>query len=175
MWRFFRCSAYSQQKRGSPTIPFDPNTDLRIRKQAHERTQRICLFLNNLQIGKRRQIIVAGGGPLLIASDATLTPLGFGAFVDFNGGDTQNHGKPGHLANHFSVRLGWDDRYERLNRQHHQFRFTDQDRRRHTDALGQQHLHRRNKHLGRSIKCGWYLLRAVFPDNSLTPSIRSAL
>jgi YVTN family beta-propeller protein/autotransporter-associated beta strand protein len=31
-------------------------------------------------------IIVAQGGPLLIANDAALTPLGFGQFVDFNGG-----------------------------------------------------------------------------------------
>jgi autotransporter-associated beta strand protein/YVTN family beta-propeller protein len=31
-------------------------------------------------------IIVAQGGPLLIANDAALTPLGFGQFIDFNGG-----------------------------------------------------------------------------------------
>ena len=31
-------------------------------------------------------IIVSRGGPLLVASDAALTPLGFGQFIDFNGG-----------------------------------------------------------------------------------------
>jgi hypothetical protein len=31
-------------------------------------------------------IIVAQGGPLSVANDAALTPLGFGQFVDFNGG-----------------------------------------------------------------------------------------
>jgi len=31
-------------------------------------------------------IIVAQGGPLLVGSDAALSPLGFGQFVDFNGG-----------------------------------------------------------------------------------------
>jgi len=31
-------------------------------------------------------IIVPRGGPLLVASDAALNPLGFGQFVDFNGG-----------------------------------------------------------------------------------------
>jgi YVTN family beta-propeller protein/autotransporter-associated beta strand protein len=31
-------------------------------------------------------IIVPQGGPLLVASDAALNPLGFGQFVDFNGG-----------------------------------------------------------------------------------------
>jgi autotransporter-associated beta strand protein/YVTN family beta-propeller protein len=31
-------------------------------------------------------IIVPRGGPLLVASDAALTPLGFGQFIDFNGG-----------------------------------------------------------------------------------------
>jgi YVTN family beta-propeller protein len=31
-------------------------------------------------------IIEAAGGPLSVASDAALTPLGFGQFVDFNGG-----------------------------------------------------------------------------------------
>ena len=37
-------------------------------------------------------IIVAQGGPLLIANDAALTPLGFGTFVDFNGGTLQTTG-----------------------------------------------------------------------------------
>jgi YVTN family beta-propeller protein/autotransporter-associated beta strand protein len=37
-------------------------------------------------------IIVAPGGPLVIANDAALTPLGFGTFVDFNGGTLQTSG-----------------------------------------------------------------------------------
>jgi YVTN family beta-propeller protein/autotransporter-associated beta strand protein len=37
-------------------------------------------------------ILVAAGGPLLIANDAALTPLGFGSFVDFNGGTLQTSG-----------------------------------------------------------------------------------
>jgi outer membrane autotransporter protein len=37
-------------------------------------------------------LIVAQGGPLLIANDSALTPLGFGAFVDFNGGTLQTTG-----------------------------------------------------------------------------------
>jgi outer membrane autotransporter protein len=37
-------------------------------------------------------IIVAQGGPLLIANDAALTPLGFGTFVDFNGGTLRTTG-----------------------------------------------------------------------------------
>ena len=37
-------------------------------------------------------IIVAQGGPLSIANDAALTPLGFGTFLDFNGGTLQTTG-----------------------------------------------------------------------------------
>jgi outer membrane autotransporter protein len=37
-------------------------------------------------------IIAAQGGPLLIANDAALTALGFGTFVDFNGGTLQTTG-----------------------------------------------------------------------------------
>ena len=37
-------------------------------------------------------IIVAPGGPLSIANDAALTPLGFGQFVDFNGGTLRTTG-----------------------------------------------------------------------------------
>jgi len=37
-------------------------------------------------------IIVAQGGPLLIANDSALTPLGFGQFVDFNGGTLKTTG-----------------------------------------------------------------------------------
>ncbi len=37
-------------------------------------------------------LIVAQGGPLSIANDAALTPLGFGTFVDFNGGTLQTTG-----------------------------------------------------------------------------------
>jgi YVTN family beta-propeller protein/autotransporter-associated beta strand protein len=37
-------------------------------------------------------IIVAPGGPLSIANDAALTALGFGRFVDFNGGTLKNTG-----------------------------------------------------------------------------------
>jgi outer membrane autotransporter protein len=37
-------------------------------------------------------IIVALGGPLLIANDSALTSLGFGSFVDFNGGTLQTTG-----------------------------------------------------------------------------------
>jgi autotransporter-associated beta strand protein len=37
-------------------------------------------------------IIVAQGGPLSIANDAALTPLGFGAFIDFNGGTLRTTG-----------------------------------------------------------------------------------
>ena len=37
-------------------------------------------------------IIVAAGGPLSIANDAALTPLGFGQFVDFNGGTLRTTG-----------------------------------------------------------------------------------
>jgi YVTN family beta-propeller protein/autotransporter-associated beta strand protein len=37
-------------------------------------------------------IIVAPGGPVSIANDAALTPLGFGTFVDFNGGTLQTTG-----------------------------------------------------------------------------------
>jgi YVTN family beta-propeller protein/autotransporter-associated beta strand protein len=37
-------------------------------------------------------IIVAQGGPLMIANDTALTHLGFGTFVDFNGGTLQTTG-----------------------------------------------------------------------------------
>jgi YVTN family beta-propeller protein/autotransporter-associated beta strand protein len=37
-------------------------------------------------------IIVPRGGPLLIANDAALTPLGFGQFIDFNGGTLKTTG-----------------------------------------------------------------------------------
>ena len=37
-------------------------------------------------------IIVPQGGPLLIANNAALTPLGFGQFVDFNGGTLKTTG-----------------------------------------------------------------------------------
>jgi outer membrane autotransporter protein len=37
-------------------------------------------------------LIVAPGGPLSVASDAALTPLGFGTFVDFNGGTLRTTG-----------------------------------------------------------------------------------
>ena len=37
-------------------------------------------------------IIVAQGGPLSVANDAVLTPLGFGQFVDFNGGTLKTTG-----------------------------------------------------------------------------------
>ena len=37
-------------------------------------------------------IIVAQGGPLSVANDAMLTPLGFGQFVDFNGGTLKTTG-----------------------------------------------------------------------------------
>jgi outer membrane autotransporter protein len=37
-------------------------------------------------------IIVAQGGPLSVANDAALTPLGFGRFVDFNGGTLKTTG-----------------------------------------------------------------------------------
>jgi outer membrane autotransporter protein len=37
-------------------------------------------------------IIVAPGGPLSVGSDAALTPLGFGTFVNFNGGTLQTTG-----------------------------------------------------------------------------------
>jgi outer membrane autotransporter protein len=37
-------------------------------------------------------IIVAQGGPLRVANDAALTPLGFGQFVDFNGGTLKTTG-----------------------------------------------------------------------------------
>ena len=37
-------------------------------------------------------LIVAQGGPLLIANDSALTPLGFGTFVDFNGGTLRTTG-----------------------------------------------------------------------------------
>jgi YVTN family beta-propeller protein/autotransporter-associated beta strand protein len=37
-------------------------------------------------------IIVAQGGPLLVPNDAALTPLGFGTFVDFDGGTVQTTG-----------------------------------------------------------------------------------
>jgi DNA-binding beta-propeller fold protein YncE len=41
-------------------------------------------------------IIVASGGPLLIANDAALSALGFGQFVDFNGGILKTTGSLGH-------------------------------------------------------------------------------
>ncbi len=37
-------------------------------------------------------IIVAQGGPISVANDAALTPLGFGQFVDFNGGTVKTTG-----------------------------------------------------------------------------------
>src|SRR5262249_9032091 len=37
-------------------------------------------------------IIFAGGGPLLVSSDADLARLGFGRFVDFNGGTLEVSG-----------------------------------------------------------------------------------
>ena len=37
-------------------------------------------------------IIVAQGGPLSVANDAALTPLGFGQFIDFNGGTLKTTG-----------------------------------------------------------------------------------
>jgi autotransporter-associated beta strand protein/YVTN family beta-propeller protein len=37
-------------------------------------------------------LIVAAGGPLLVANDSALTPLGFGTFVDFNGGTLRTSG-----------------------------------------------------------------------------------
>jgi YVTN family beta-propeller protein/autotransporter-associated beta strand protein len=57
-------------------------------------TPAISVGTNPLSLGSfvGPNIIVASGGPLSIANDAALTPLGFGTFVDFNGGTLQTTG-----------------------------------------------------------------------------------
>ena len=57
-------------------------------------TAPISVGTNPLSLGSfvGPNIIVAPGGPLSIANDAALTPLGFGTFVDFNGGTLQTTG-----------------------------------------------------------------------------------
>ena len=54
----------------------------------------IAVGLNPVAFGSflGPNLIVAQGGPLSIANDAALTPLGFGTFVDFNGGTLQTTG-----------------------------------------------------------------------------------
>jgi fibronectin-binding autotransporter adhesin len=54
----------------------------------------IAVGLNPVAFGSflGPNLIVAQGGVLSIANDAALTPLGFGTFVDFNGGTLQTTG-----------------------------------------------------------------------------------
>ena len=54
----------------------------------------IAVGLNPVAFGSflGPNLIVAQGGPLSIANDAALTPLGFGTFVDFNGGTLRTTG-----------------------------------------------------------------------------------
>jgi YVTN family beta-propeller protein len=81
--------------------------------------------------------IIVQGAPLPIASDSDLTPLGFGTFVDFNGGTLQTTGNLDTTRTISLLALGGivDT---------NGFWFADQDRPGHVEPLSHQHLYRRD-------------------------------